>query len=103
MSRKNYRFVASVALLVGLVFLPIVALGQSATKNRLAARPTKSKVTASSTKNGLSTPSTKNGEWPHYTGDLAGTRYSPLDQINADNFNKLEVAWRFKTDNLGTR
>jgi quinoprotein glucose dehydrogenase len=47
--------------------------------------------------------STKNGEWPHYTGDLAGTRYSPLDQINAGNFNKLEVAWRFKTDNLGTR
>jgi quinoprotein glucose dehydrogenase len=26
-----------------------------------------------------------------------------LDQINADNFTKLEVAWRFKTDNLGTR
>jgi quinoprotein glucose dehydrogenase len=48
-------------------------------------------------------PSTKNGEWPQYTGDLAGTRYSPLDQINAENFNKLEVAWRFKTDNLGTR
>jgi len=48
-------------------------------------------------------PSTKNGEWPHYTADLNGTRYSPLDQINASNFNKLEVAWRFKTDNLGTR
>ena len=31
------------------------------------------------------------------------TRYSPLDQINASNFNKLEVAWRFKTDNLGPR
>jgi glucose dehydrogenase len=46
-------------------------------------------------------PSTKNGEWPHYTGDLKGTRYSPLDQINATNFNKLELAWRFKTDNLG--
>ena len=28
---------------------------------------------------------------------------APLDQINADNFNKLEVAWRFKTDNLGPR
>ncbi len=27
----------------------------------------------------------------------------PLDQINASNFNKLEVAWRFKTDNLGPR
>src|SRR5215468_5208363 len=48
-------------------------------------------------------PSTKNGEWPTYTGDLKGTRYSPLDQINASNFNKLEVAWRFKTDNFGTR
>ena len=30
-----------------------------------------------------------------------GTSYRPLDQINASNFNKLEVAWRFKTDNLG--
>ncbi len=48
-------------------------------------------------------PSTKNGEWPHYTADLKGTKYSPLDQISASNFNKLEVAWRFKTDNLGTR
>jgi quinoprotein glucose dehydrogenase len=48
-----------------------------------------------------SQPSTKNGEWPHYTADLKGTRYSPLDQITAANFNKLEVAWRFKTDNLG--
>jgi len=46
-------------------------------------------------------PSTKNGEWPYYTADLKGTRYSPLDQINGSNFNKLEVAWRFKTDNLG--
>jgi quinoprotein glucose dehydrogenase len=48
-------------------------------------------------------PSTKNGEWPHYTADLKGSKYSPLDQINASNFNKLEVAWRFKTDNLGPR
>ncbi len=48
-------------------------------------------------------PSTKNGEWPYYTGDLKGTKYSPLDQINAANFNKLEVAWHFKTDNFGPR
>jgi quinoprotein glucose dehydrogenase len=46
---------------------------------------------------------TQNGEWRTYGGDLASTRYSPLDQINAENFNKLEVAWRFKTDNLGPR
>ena len=48
-------------------------------------------------------PSTKNGEWPMYTADLRGSKYSPLDQINASNFSKLEVAWRFKTDNLGPR
>jgi len=48
-------------------------------------------------------PSTKNGEWTHYTADVRGSRYSPLDQINAGNFKDLEVAWRFKTDNLGTR
>ncbi len=45
----------------------------------------------------------KNGEWRSYAGDVASTRYSPLDQINASNFSKLEVAWRFKTDNLGPR
>jgi quinoprotein glucose dehydrogenase len=48
-------------------------------------------------------PSTKNGEWPYYTADLKGTKYSPLDQIDASNFNRLEVAWRFRTDNFGTR
>lgn len=46
---------------------------------------------------------TKSGEWRTYGGDLANTRYAPLDQISSTNFNKLEVAWRFKTDNLGER
>ena len=43
------------------------------------------------------------GEWRTYGGDLRSTRYSPLDQINKDNFSSLEVAWRFKTDALGPR
>jgi quinoprotein glucose dehydrogenase len=43
------------------------------------------------------------GEWRTYGADLASTRYSPLDQVNAANFESLEVAWRFKTDNLGPR
>ncbi len=43
------------------------------------------------------------GEWKTYGGDLGNTRYAPLDQINAANFNKLEIVWRFKTDNLGPR
>jgi quinoprotein glucose dehydrogenase len=45
----------------------------------------------------------KPGEWPTYGADLANTRYRPLDQINASNFNNLEVAWRFNTTNLGPR
>jgi quinoprotein glucose dehydrogenase len=45
----------------------------------------------------------KVGEWRSYGADLANTRYSPLDQINAANFKNLELAWRFKTDNLGPR
>jgi quinoprotein glucose dehydrogenase len=43
------------------------------------------------------------GEWPTYGGDLGHTRYAPLDQISAQNFSQLEVAWRFKTDSLGPR
>src|ERR1035437_3320724 len=42
-------------------------------------------------------------EWPTYAADLAGSRYRPLDQIDASNFGKLEIAWRFKTDNIGNR
>src|SRR6476620_7298925 len=45
----------------------------------------------------------KNGEWRSYGGDTGSTRYSALDQIDATNFSKLEVAWRFKTDSLGPR
>src|SRR3979411_3280557 len=43
------------------------------------------------------------GEWTTYGADLASTRYSPLDQITKDNFNSLEIAWRFKTDSMGPR
>src|SRR5678816_4109429 len=43
------------------------------------------------------------GEWPSYGADQANTHYSPLAQIDASNFNRLEVAWRFKTDALGPR
>src|SRR6266850_3566392 len=81
MSRTMYRSVSAVVLLcAGVLCLTIGLSGQSANQ-----------------------PSTKNGEWPYYTADLKGTKYSPLDQINASNFKDLEVAWRFKTDNLGTR
>jgi quinoprotein glucose dehydrogenase len=37
------------------------------------------------------------GEWRSYGGDNASTKYSPLDQINKDNFTQLKVVWRWKT------
>src|SRR6185312_2515244 len=43
----------------------------------------------------------RNVNWTQYFADTSGSRYEPLDQINASNFNDLEVAWRFKTDNFG--
>jgi quinoprotein glucose dehydrogenase len=79
MSRAPFQSILG-AVVAGLAWMTVSTVGQSA-----------------------SPPSTKNGEWPAYTGDIKGTRYSPLDQINASNFNKLEVAWRFKTDSLGPR
>ena len=42
-------------------------------------------------------------EWKTYGADLASTRYSPLDQINRDNFSKLQIVWRLNTDRFGPR
>jgi quinoprotein glucose dehydrogenase len=43
----------------------------------------------------------KNGEWRTYGADLGNTKYSPLSQVDATNFDKLQMAWRFHTENLG--
>jgi quinoprotein glucose dehydrogenase len=59
-----------------------------------------------STKLGAAPPkggSYTDDEWRTYGGDLGSARYRAFDQINKDNFNNLEVAWRLKTDNLGPR
>jgi glucose dehydrogenase len=41
------------------------------------------------------------GDWPNIHGGDFSQRYSPLDQINADNVANLEIAWRFSTKNFG--
>ncbi|MFN7984358.1 MAG: PQQ-binding-like beta-propeller repeat protein [Vicinamibacterales bacterium] len=82
MTRNEWRTLSAVAIVgVGLAATPYLR-GQNRT---------------------TSLPSTANGEWTHYTADVRGSKYSPLSQINASNFNKLEVAWRLKTDNFGPR
>ena len=35
-------------------------------------------------------------DWPRYARDAGGTRFSPLDQIDAGNVDQLEEAWAFK-------
>ena len=46
-------------------------------------------------------PGLENGEWHYLGGDAGHTRSSTLNQINASNFSKLEVAWIFRGDNFG--
>lgn len=46
-------------------------------------------------------PGTENGEWRYLGGDAGHTKSSPLDQINRTNFNELEQAWRWRSDNFG--
>ncbi len=65
----------------------------------VAAAPRHDALTAQS--RGASTPGAN--EWRTYGADLASTRYSPLDQINKDNFSKLRIAWRLSTDAYGPR
>jgi quinoprotein glucose dehydrogenase len=41
------------------------------------------------------------GGWPAYGGDAGGTRYSPLTLLTPANVGRLEVAWTFRTGELG--
>ena len=82
------------------VFLVVVAVCGSL---RLTGQAPSARVARSGPAGRAFLASTKNGDWPSYTGDTRGSRYSPLSQITAANFNDLEVAWRFKTDSLGSR
>ena len=40
---------------------------------------------------------TENGEWRSYAGNIAGQKYSPLDQIDETNFSDLEIAWQWES------
>jgi quinoprotein glucose dehydrogenase len=55
-------------IFLGLAAMPTVVLGQSGARG---------------------------GEWAEYGGDLGSTKYSALDQINADNVDRVSVAWRW--------
>jgi quinoprotein glucose dehydrogenase len=102
MNRNTWRWAARLAPVGALVvWATMPTQGQAQGQRAQAPR-----AQAPAARAAASTPhvyGTQNGEWQTYGGDLSSTRYSPLDQINASNFNKLEVAFRFKTDMLGPR
>src|SRR5213080_2379063 len=41
------------------------------------------------------------GEWRYWGADAWSSRYSPLDQINASNFDSLQVAWQWNAGEFG--
>ena len=47
-----------------------------------------------------STSATQSAQWNHHGGDHSSSKYAPFDQINADNFEQLEVAWRWESADL---
>jgi|TARA_B100001964_G_scaffold245076_2_gene329769 quinoprotein glucose dehydrogenase len=50
---------------------------------------------------GAQDPASENTEWPYLGGDAWHTRYSPADQIDASNFEFLEVAWEWDASSFG--
>ena len=43
----------------------------------------------------------QSGGWTHWGGNPESQRYAPHDQITAENFEDLEVAWIWRGDNFG--
>jgi mono/diheme cytochrome c family protein len=81
--------------LAAITFTRSATAGAPAAPTVAAAAPTRSTSTTPTT--GVST------EWRSYGANLASHRYSPADQITKDNFNRLQIAWRLKTDVFGPR
>ena len=46
-------------------------------------------------------PGTEAEQWTYIGGDAWHTRYTPADEIDASNFEDLEVAWRWNADSFG--
>src|SRR5262245_5344783 len=50
----------------------------------------------------LHAQSRTSSDWGYYGGDAFGRRFSSLDQINRGNVTRLELAWSYRTGELGT-
>ena len=91
------RLIATALLLV-----PLLVQSQAAapTTRPVAARPKSAPGGDAPVNTGLVRGNAP-GEWRYWGADAWSTRYSPLDQINADNFSKLTVAWQWNAGTFG--
>ena len=71
-----YRLILSFVLAAGALTLPVITWSQQGT-------------------------SVYEGDWPSWAGSWNASRYSPLDQINAENVDELEIAWQWSTQGFG--
>jgi quinoprotein glucose dehydrogenase len=69
----------------------VIAFGLSACSQESA--PTQAPAAASGSAVFSEGPGTADGQWQYLGGDSAHTRYSPANQITADNFEDVEEAW----------
>ena len=67
-----------------------------ATLSRSWTRPAGIGVAALVFSLGIAVVAQQSAEWPNITGGYSATRYLGVDQINANNFNTLKVAWEWR-------
>src|SRR3954470_4780845 len=79
----------------------VASTGAGAATARNAATPAAAAPAGPPTRPAAAPTGGPSTTWPTYGGTLASHRYSPADQITKDNFNRLQLAWRLKTDFLG--
>ena len=87
---------AYLALLLGTVALALPASAQQSAQPSASAQPQAAaqvKFPSGPVTQAMANPN----NWAIQTGDYANHRYSKLDQINAGNVGKLQVAWTFST------
>src|SRR5262245_2328914 len=71
---------------------PAVVLSAVALLALLVHTPARQRGAAPATRTSQARPE----DWPMYNRDLAGTRYSPLTQINTANVGTLTQAWSYQ-------
>jgi glucose dehydrogenase len=97
--RNSTRFHAAATLLLALTLTACSDSGTTPETASTATTPQAIPLSARSTRTAdtMADP----GQWPAYGRDYSEQRYSPLDQVNADNIDQLDLAWYADLDEKG--